>query len=222
MPSIPKYPAIPVGTRCGRWTVIGDRHVDASLANKSARYLCRCECGTERVVPSNALKGATSLSCGCLQREVAANLKRSHGQSDTRLFGIWKNMLRRCDNPTVCNYHRYGGRGITAAPEWRDFFVFKAWAEEAGYLPDLELDRTDNDGPYSPANCAWVTHKANMRNTMHNHWITAFGEVKCLHDWSLDPRCAVTRTALAWRLGQGIDAESAITSASKKPYMRSV
>lgn len=37
-----------------------------------ARFLCRCDCGTELVVRSTALKTGNTKSCGCLHREVVS------------------------------------------------------------------------------------------------------------------------------------------------------
>lgn len=48
--------------RFGKWLVI--KKVENSTASES-RYLCRCDCGTERVVKAKGLKSGKSGSCGC-------------------------------------------------------------------------------------------------------------------------------------------------------------
>lgn len=58
------------GQRFGRWTVI-------KLAGRNPKsgepmWLCKCDCGTEKVVRSSSLKSGASRSCGCLSREVAS------------------------------------------------------------------------------------------------------------------------------------------------------
>lgn len=51
------------GMRFGRWT---------ALEQRGERWLCRCDCGTEREVLARSLRCGGSLSCGCLARERAA------------------------------------------------------------------------------------------------------------------------------------------------------
>ena len=34
-----------------------------------------------------------------------------------------------------------------------------------GYARGLQLDRIDNNGPYAPWNCRWVSQKENCQNT---------------------------------------------------------
>lgn len=88
------------------------------------------------------------------------------GLTSHHLYKRWETMCSRCRYPSSPNYARYGGRGITVCEEWRDDpAAFIAWAEANGYQPGLELDRIDNDGPYAPWNCQFITHRANMRKT---------------------------------------------------------
>lgn len=46
-----------VGQRFGRWTVLSER--------PGYRWLCQCNCGTQRPVLSKSLKNGKSTSCGC-------------------------------------------------------------------------------------------------------------------------------------------------------------
>lgn len=89
-----------IGKVFQRWTVIGD----CIYTDRGERkWLCRCECGTERYVLERMLKGGGSKSCGCLRKErfsdaVAYNLTGQVfgnltvlGKSDRkrRNSGIW-------------------------------------------------------------------------------------------------------------------------------------
>lgn len=57
-----------IGQKIERWTIIGDCVTDSW---DKKRWLCRCECGTERYVLERSLKYRESQSCGCLRREQA-------------------------------------------------------------------------------------------------------------------------------------------------------
>lgn len=46
--------------------------------------------------------------------------------------------------------------------------------------------------------------------------ITAFNESKTLHEWTLDPRCVVTKSSLSYRLKAGWNPEEAITKTAGK------
>ena len=89
-----------------------------------------------------------------------------HGVSDSRIYGIWGNIVQRCTNKNNSKYNDYGGRGITVSEEWKnDFIVFNEWAINNGYSDKLEIDRIDNNDGYKPTNCRFVTRSENCRNT---------------------------------------------------------
>lgn len=72
-------------------------------------------------------------------------------------------MRARCMNPNHRAYKWYGARGIVVCDRWQSFDLF---SEDMlnGYVQGLQLDRLDNNGPYAPDNCQWVTAKQNCRN----------------------------------------------------------
>ena len=72
-------------------------------------------------------------------------------------------MLQRCGNPNATNYKNYGGRGISVCERWKDFTLFYADMGEPP-LPELTLDRVDNDLGYFPGNCRWATPKEQANN----------------------------------------------------------
>ncbi len=90
---------------------------------------------------------------------------RSDGvQHRSRMYRVWGSMRERCNNPKQCRYSSYGGRGIKVCDEWKDFAKFREWMLEQGYGPGLQIDRTDNDDGYHPANCRLCTHTEQMQN----------------------------------------------------------
>lgn len=164
------------GMQFTRLTVI--EKTNQKLKNGSVLWRCRCECGNEILVTTSHLNGRYVQSCGCLKREVSKDrcINRTiHGDTSRihaeygRLFGVWRDMIYRCENPQAKPYPNYGGRGITVCEDWHDYTKFKAWAIEAGYNKDAPygqctIDRKDPNGNYEPGNCRWVDMKTQAKN----------------------------------------------------------
>lgn len=112
-----------------------------------------------------ALRGGQRYTCKLCATEAARVSRQRRNESTDGLGSIWVGMKKRCFNPRHHSFPRYGGRGITVCEAWlNDFGRFQRWAVENGYQRGLQLDRRDNDGPYDPSNCRWVTRRLNMRN----------------------------------------------------------
>jgi len=109
--------------------------------------------------------------------------KPTHGLSRTPEYRAWKGLVQRCTNPDHPAYGDYGGRGIAVCERWLD--DVEAFIEDMGPRPSPrhELDRIDNDGPYSPENCRWTTVQRNARNRRSNRRITYRGETRTLAGW---------------------------------------
>ena len=167
-----------VGKRFGRLVVLRFSGINK---NGNSTWVCRCDCGTEKVVSGAHLQSGASTSCGCIRREQL----QTHGGSKTRLYGIWNAMKARCYNPHNNRYAIYGGRGITICDEWRDDFeAFSQWAYTHGYRDDLTIDRIDNDQGYFPENCQWSTAKTQANNKSNNNVLTYMGETHTVAEWA--------------------------------------
>jgi len=151
------------GRRFGRWTVLAIhperyRHCRGTFT----RWICRCDCGIERVVLGGSLRSGRSKSCGrCIHHHRITHGHCRFGRA-TRIYEVWHSMMQRCCNPNHRAYASYGGRGIRVCERWHSFVSFLVDMGEPP--PGLSLDRRNNDGNYEPGNCRWATHSEQMRN----------------------------------------------------------
>ena len=106
------------------------------------------------------------------------------GERNTRLYTVWRAMICRCCCESYTAYRHYGGRGITVCDEWKIYENFKEWSLKNGYADELEIDRKDNNGGYSPDNCRYVTHAVNMRNKRGVVYVTIDNRTACLSEWA--------------------------------------
>lgn len=130
-----------------------------------------------------------------------------HGKIKTATYRAWAAMLCRCRNPNHEKYHRYGGRGIKVSSRWFDFPNF---FEDMGECPvGLTLERTDNNGNYTPENCCWATMKQQLRNRSTNRMLELDGEKKPMVEWC--EQYNINVHTLRSRLKSGWNIEKAIT-----------
>jgi hypothetical protein len=89
----------------------------------------------------------------------------THNMSNTRLYKIWTDMKKRCDNKSHAMYSYYGGSGISYQDDWSKFESFYNWASNNGYNDELEIDRINGNQDYCEENCRWETRSHQMQNT---------------------------------------------------------
>lgn len=167
-----------VGEVHGRLTVV-ERAENAGPNDTNARWLCKCECGTHKVVYGQDLKRGKVVSCGCWNQEK----RTKHGMASSRIYSIWRVMLDRCKNPNNPSYADYGGRGIAVSEEWKDFETF--YADMGSRPKGYSLDRIDNDKGYSKDNCKWSTYRDQLNNRRNNRMLEFRGEVKTFGEWAV-------------------------------------
>ena len=161
------------GEQYGLWTDTGKRETKG----KNKFFLVRCKCGLEKFVQASALRKGRSKGCrSCRAKEcyvkpsyyppgprgfAVFNPKKTHGMSGTRVYGIWKGMLRRV------RYNERGYGKYTICDRWQPANSgFVNFLEDMGQPTSNKhsLDRINNDAGYYPGNCRWATAKEQARN----------------------------------------------------------
>ncbi len=142
--------------------------------------------------------------------------RENHGMTGTRIHNIWRGMRARCYNPNTKSFKNYGGRNIAVCQEWNESFIkFYKWSLNNGYSDDLTIDRIDVNEDYSPANCRWISIKAQQNNRSNNVWITFRGETHTEAEWS--DITGISRRTLNSRLVRyGWTPERALTTPTRK------
>lgn len=197
------------GNKYGELTVVKS---GGTNKDKKALWLCKCSCGNYTTTTGKSLRNGSSTSCGCLKvkraREMAKHNKK-HGETNTKLYNVWRGIKKRCRLATSDAYANYGEKGIDVCDEWFESYeCFRDWSLANGFEDGLTIDRIDPRGDYTPENCRWTTWKVQENNRGN----TVFLEYK----GKLYPRAilaemlGVSRQALYYRVKHGIPLE--------KPY----
>lgn len=204
------------GDRFGRWVAVSY----VGYLKKQSWWMCRCDCGVEKMVSLSLLRRGASKSCGCLQSEVAREVarrqgikNRTHGDSGKKLYSIWVGMMRRCYNEKHVSFRHYGGRGIGVCSAWHDYRKF---ADDVGAIPfdGAELDRVDNDGDYQPSNWRWASRSQQLNNTRVNRNLTFGGRTQSATEWCRE--LGLNRNSLQGRLRLGWSDEAALSKPFRK------
>lgn len=164
-------------------SLIGRRFHNLTVISRSfskkgtGQYVCRCDCGNEKVVARNSFIRGKTKSCGCLR----SGRKMKHGQSRKSGYLSWLHMMQRCYWPPCPAYKNYGARGLKVCERWHDVKVFLA---DMGEPNGLTLERVDNEKGYFKENCIWADVKTQARNRRTTLRLTIDGQTKCLKEWA--------------------------------------
>lgn len=227
------------GETVGRWKVLHkcDRPEGKTYGTW---WMCECQCEkkTKQPVAAGNLAafkkngtGSGSSSCGCVIAEKASERRYKHGQSGenrTPIYGVWRNIVKRCTDPNCSSYPLYGGREEyprTLCERWKVFANFYA---DMGDQPDgMEVDRIDNErdgywcgkpecpecGPLNRTpTCRWATPADNARNRaivkkfLYNGELLTAGQISDLLGGTPSPQVLKDRL-----LRQGLTMEEAIS-----------
>lgn len=151
------------------------------------KYRCICECGKETMVYRQKLTSGDTKSCGCIQREVASQLGKSHKKyyEEKHFVSAWQNMKARASNREYSGYTENLGR-------WEDYHNFKEdmyddylkHVKEHGEK-DTQLDRIDVNKGYFKENCRWLGRLGQAYNRMDNKIIEYKNMKKNFMEWKI-------------------------------------
>ena len=188
------------GQTFGMLTAINPEHSDG----KKRYWRFRCQCGAQCVkvgseVTKEVKRGGTP-NCGCMTRQLLSKGNAKHGMSKHPAYAVWRSMLARCMRPSHRAWPNYGGRGITVCGRWCESFE-NFWADMGPtYQRGLDLNRRDNDGPYSPENCEWTTRRTNTTNKRNTE--------RRVDVPALSAQTGIPRSTLYYRLKHGLSLTS--------------
>lgn len=151
----------------GKITVLAQSEQRDKIGN--VLWICKCECGVERLVRATSLVTGVTKSCGCQAYVTNSIRETTHGLSrgkNNSIYIIWQGIKNRCLNKKAFAYKDYGGRGIKICDSWLSFENFYDDMKD-GYTKGLSIERIDVNGNYEKSNCTWITkaEQANNRRT---------------------------------------------------------
>ena len=171
------------------------------------RYQCQyCNEEFEAII-YNVRKGYTK-SCGC---QKASNDWIIHGLHKNKFYSTWAHMMSYCFNPKFHQYEEYGGRGITVCEEWLDIRNFIEWADVTfPNTSDVNLNRINTNGNYSPENCRWATKtEQNINQRMKRSNTSGYVGV-CFDKWHDRWVSQISFNCKNVRLGRFLTKEEAV------------
>ena len=191
-----------IGRTFGQLTPLG--LLGATRASGDALWLLQCSCCRQCLIVR---------ACELKRGSVTSHQRReAHGQTNSRLWCLWRDVNTRGRNPNYKQAKDYSLRGITVCRGFRSFTTF---LKVMGQPPSRshQIDRVDNDGGYwcgqcpectslgRASNMRWATQKEQARNKRNNRSITAFNHAFCMAEWA--ERTGLSVWKISDRLAKG-------------------
>jgi hypothetical protein len=132
----------------GRWTVLG-LDIKGNRKQTSASWLCKCICGTERIVLGSSLKRGNSNGCGCIKE--AKRLRPFEA--------IYNRIFKHSKNPVSLSYEEF--TEFTCNNECHYCGCSIGWEKFNPERLAYNLDRKDNSLGYSKENCVVCCKECN-------------------------------------------------------------
>jgi hypothetical protein len=185
------YQRFSVGDRFGRLVII---------SHAADKALCKCDCGTEKLIGKDGMRDGRIVSCGCFHKERTSAANSKHRLCESGAYASWDAMIQRCTNPKTKKYAYYGGRGISVCAQWLS--SFEQFHSDMGDRPiGMTIDRRETNGNYEPGNCKWATKSEQALNKRQRFmWVVNGAEYKTIAAAS-DEFGVCHQTILNWCAG---------------------
>lgn len=126
------------GQKFGRLTVLHPVFMQKTASKKKMAWLCRCDCGKEKIVLRNNLISGRTKSCGCLHSEILRDISKEGTVckvfNGTQIFAITPDR-----NPSVNNTSgRTGVSWDKSKQRWRVAIGVQGKRINLGYFKNLE------------------------------------------------------------------------------------
>jgi hypothetical protein len=191
-----------IGRRFGDLIVVEFVGYKKVGTRKRRLFRCRCDCGGETFQIYGALTGGNARSCGCKRNP------KTHGESGSPVYSVWRAMRDRCQNPSDARFKWYGARGVKVCARWQDYVTFR---NDMGPRPaGATLERGNPAGNYEPSNCRWATYIEQANNKRGTKLIVFQSEALTLSQWAR--RLGLPLARLQWRFRAGWPVAEAFTN----------
>ena len=202
------------------YDIVGDRFNRLVVLREMSRrrydrfWLCRCDCGNEKVVRGDRLRNGVTKSCGCLTADKARE-RATHNMTDSPEYVVWCGIKRRTLRPNNWNFKYYGARGITMCERWQH--SFESFYQDVGPRPTAShtLHRLCEDRGYEPGNVKWAGRIEQANNKRNNRLLTMNGRTHTLTEWARIT--GKTVSSIQSRLSRGWSVDDALTKPNT-PY----
>ncbi len=144
--------------RFGRLLVVSP----GGYIRKCRAWLCRCDCGTEKTIITSNLRGGTTLSCGCLNRELTSARFTTHGLTGTKAIERIYNQARRAR--ILASGGTVSAEDVSLRYATQDGHCF--YCRKVLALDQMELDHVvplSRGGSHTPGNVQLLCRRCNRR-----------------------------------------------------------
>lgn len=158
------------GQRINDWIILSNKPVRPT--RYEVRVKCRCALCDKISTPFwiRVKRGLSKrcMSCSasiCGQQSAVKKWGRILDADDRLLYGRWRGIKTRCEDPRHKQYSYYGGSGIRLSKEFQDYVSFVNYCKNLpSYHHSLEVDRIETDKGYERGNIVFSNRGAQLRN----------------------------------------------------------